>query len=96
MKKYRVRYTPEAGQIIKNLHPQMKALIRDAVDELLEKPFSGHELQFELKGFRSRKVKRYRIIYKVNEEEYSVDVYYVGHRRDIYESFQKLIQSKLA
>jgi mRNA interferase RelE/StbE len=96
MKKYRVRYTPEAGQIIKNLHPQMKALIRDAVDELLEKPFTDHELQFELKGFRSRKVKRYRIIYKVNEEESSIDVYYVGHRRDIYESFQKLIQSKLA
>ena len=96
MKKYRARYTPEAGQIIKNLHPQIKALIWDAVDELLEKPFSGHELQFELIGFRSIKVKRYRIIYKVNEEGSLIDVYYVGHRRDIYESFQKLIQSKLA
>ncbi|HEX3036624.1 MAG TPA: type II toxin-antitoxin system RelE/ParE family toxin [Thermodesulfobacteriota bacterium] len=67
MKSYTVRYTLEAGRIIKKLHPQIKSLIRSAIDELVEHPFSGHELQFELKGFRSKKVKRYRIIYRVNE-----------------------------
>ncbi len=95
MKRYRARYTPESGRIIKSLHPQIKALIRDAVDDLAENPFSGHELQFELIGFRSTKVKRYRIIYKVNEEESSIDIYYVGHRRDVYENFRRLIQSRL-
>lgn len=94
MKRYTARYTLEAGRIIKNLHPQIKLLIRSAIDELLEHPFSGHELQFELKGFRSKKVKRYRIIYQVNEEEPSIDVYYAGHQRDIYESFRDLIQSR--
>ena len=95
MKRYRARYTHEAGRVIRAIHPEIKALIRQAVDELLRKPFSGHELQFELKGFRSRKVKRYRIIYKVNEEECLIEVYYVGHRRDVYNSFRKLIYLNL-
>ena len=95
MKGYRARYTHEAGRVIRTLHPQIKALKRQAVDELLCKPFSGRELQFELKGFRSRKVKRYRIIYRVNEEECLIEVYYVGHSRDVYDSFRKLIYLNL-
>jgi mRNA interferase RelE/StbE len=95
MKRYRAQYTHEAVRVIRALHPQIKPLIRQAVDELLRKPFSGHELQFELKGFRSRKVKRYRIVYKVDEERSIIEVYYVGHRRDVYDSFRNLIYLNL-
>jgi mRNA-degrading endonuclease RelE of RelBE toxin-antitoxin system len=56
------------------------------------KPYLGHDLQEELSGFKSFKSKRYRIIYKVEEGGSSVDIYLVGHRRDVYEQFRVLLR----
>lgn len=91
MRAYRVRYTQEASSIIKKLHPTIKAAIRAGIGEVLKTPLAGRELQYELRGFRSFRVGRYRIIYKVNEEERYIEIHYVGPRRDIYESFRELV-----
>jgi len=45
-----------------------------------------------LSGFKSYKLKRYRVIYKFSEEDNVVQVYYIGHRRDVYEQFQTLLK----
>lgn len=94
MKALRVRYTPEAASLIRKLHPEVKRRIRDGIKSLLENPLSGHELRFELSGFRSYRVKNYRILYRVNEENAFIDILFVGHRRDIYESFRLLLIEK--
>jgi mRNA interferase RelE/StbE len=44
----------------------------------------------ELDGYYSYRVRRYRIIYRVNEDESSIEVYHVGHRRDVYETLRSL------
>jgi mRNA interferase RelE/StbE len=49
-------------------------------------------LQGALFGFKSCKPRRYRILYKFEEEGNTIDVYYVGHRRDIYERFGQLLR----
>ena len=54
----------------------------------------GTELTGELDGFRSYRIKRYRIIYRVNEEESCLEVYHVGHRRDVYETLRSLLARK--
>lgn len=69
----------------------MRAAIRTGIDELMKAPLAGHELQFELSGFRSFRVTRYRIIYRINEEESCIEIHYVGPRRDVYESFRELL-----
>ena len=92
MKKYRKRFTPEASRIIAHLSPEVKRLIRTSIDELTSQPFKGDELQMELSGFRSLKSKIYRIIYKVNEADSSIDIYYVGPRKDVYETFRELLE----
>jgi len=46
----------------------------------------------ELSGFRSLKSRRYRIIYKVNEADSSIDIYYVGPRKDVYNTFRELLE----
>ena len=92
MKKYRPRFTPEASRIIAHLPPEAKKLVRTSIDELTSQPFKGDELQMELSGFRSLKSKRYRIIYKVNEADSSIDIYYVGLRKDVYETFRELLE----
>jgi mRNA-degrading endonuclease RelE of RelBE toxin-antitoxin system len=92
VKRPTMRYTPEAAGHISRLHPEIKALIRIAIDELRANPFLGDDLQGALFGFKSCKPRRYRILYKFEEEGNTIDVYYVGHRRDIYERFGQLLR----
>jgi len=91
---YRARYTPEASAIIKRLHPTIKTAVRVGIGEIMETPLAGRELQLELRGFRSFRVSRNRIIYKINEEESCIEIHYVGPRRDVYESFRDLLSRK--
>ncbi len=91
MKSSKIRFTPEAARLFSKLHPENKKLIKSALQELRQAPYSGQDLQEELSGFKSFKSKRYRIVYKVNEEEHSVEVYFIGHRKDIYEQFKRLL-----
>ncbi|MDR4493707.1 MAG: type II toxin-antitoxin system RelE/ParE family toxin [Nitrospirales bacterium] len=66
MTTYRVRYTPEAVGRIRNLHPEVKQEIREAIRTLEDYPLTGHTLQQELAGFRFYRVRTYRIIYPKN------------------------------
>lgn len=91
MKGYRLRITPEAGQGITRLHPEHNKIIRAALDRLRNDPYCGDDLQGELSEFKSFKPKRFRIIYNVAEDQKIVRVYYVGHRRDVYEQFRRLL-----
>jgi mRNA interferase RelE/StbE len=91
MKEIRLKFTPEAARLLAKLHPQAKKLIKSGLDELRQSPYLGDDLQQELSGFKSYKIKRYRILYDINEEEGVIQVYYVGHRRDVYEQFRDLL-----
>jgi mRNA-degrading endonuclease RelE of RelBE toxin-antitoxin system len=92
----RARYTPEAAAIIRKIHPGTKRLVREGIRALIADPLLGHELQLELAGFRSYRVKGYRIIYALNESGGSLDVHVVGQRRDVYQSFRDLLTKRLA
>jgi mRNA-degrading endonuclease RelE of RelBE toxin-antitoxin system len=76
---------------LSRLHPENKKLIKAALKQISKSPYSDTDLQEELFGFKSFKPKRYRILYKANEEEQTVEIYYIGHRSDIYEQFKRLL-----
>jgi len=88
---YKIRFTPEAAGLFSKLHPENKILIKAALQQLLRTPYSGHDLQEELSDFKSYRTKRYRILYKVNEEEQAIEIYYIGHRKNVYEQFMRLL-----
>jgi mRNA-degrading endonuclease RelE of RelBE toxin-antitoxin system len=94
MKTYRARYTPEVSRIIKKLHPTIKGAVRGGITDILKNPLVGRELHHELSGFRSLRVSRYRIIYRINDDESYIEFHYVGPRRDVYESFRDLLSGK--
>ena len=94
MSKFFARYTPECVRLISKLPPEIKRLVRLTIDALLTKPAMGTELTGELDGYRSYRVRRYRIIYRINEEESCLEVYHVGHRRDVYETLRRLLSRK--
>ena len=87
----RVRFTPEATRLFSLLHPENKKWIKSALQEISKAPYMGHDLQEELSGFKSFKSKRYRILYKVNDDEQTLEIYYIGHRQDVYEQFRRLL-----
>jgi mRNA interferase RelE/StbE len=88
---WKIRLTPEAAKILSRLHPENKKLIKAALKQISESPYSGTDLQEELSGFKSFKPKRYRILYKANEDEQTVEIYHIGHRKDVYEQFKRLL-----
>ena len=88
---WKIKLTPEATRFLAGLHPDTKSIIKSALQEIRESPHAGIDLQEELSGFKSFKPKRYRILYKLNEENQSIEVYYIGHRKDVYERFKRLL-----
>ena len=78
--------------MVSKLHPETKKMMRSAMDDLRRNPHLGEDLHEELAGFKSYKPRRYRILYKLNEDENVIDVYYVDHRRDVYDEFRILLK----
>jgi mRNA interferase RelE/StbE len=91
MKKYKMRFTQEASRILSKFHPDNKKLIKQALEEPRQNPHVGSDLQEELYGFKSFKFKRYRILYNINEEDTFIQIFHIGHRRDVYEQFRRLL-----
>lgn len=91
MKKWKMRFTPEASRIVAKLHLDNRKQLIQALNELQQNPYTGKELQEELFGFKSLRLKRYRVIYAVSEEENYIEIYYVGRRSDVYEQFRRLL-----
>jgi mRNA-degrading endonuclease RelE of RelBE toxin-antitoxin system len=87
MPDYRLVYSDTSRSLIAKLHPELKPIIRSRLDILQQDPFAGKKLERELSGYRSLRAKRYRIIYKVNEIDSTIEIHYVGHRKDVYELF---------
>jgi mRNA-degrading endonuclease RelE of RelBE toxin-antitoxin system len=91
MKKWKMRFTPEVSRLVAKLHPENKRQLKQALNELRLNPFTGKDLQEELFGFKSLRLKKYRVIYTVSEEANYIEIYYIGRRSDVYEQFRRLL-----
>jgi mRNA interferase RelE/StbE len=91
LRKASARFTPEAARPIATLPSEIKKLVRASIDELVANHESGSELAGELEGYRSLKAKRYRIVYRTNDAEMTVEILLVGPRRDVYETLRSLL-----
>ena len=91
MKKWKMRFTPESSRLLSKLHPENKKLIKQVLTDLRQNLHMGKDLQAELSGFKSLRLKQYRIIYNINEEKNFLQIYHIGQRRDIYEEFKRLL-----
>ena len=91
MNKWKMRFTPESSQFVSKLHPEKKKLIKQALTELRQNPYMGKNLHEELSGFKSLRLRQYRIIYNIDEENKFIQVYHIGQRRDVYEQLKRLL-----
>ena len=70
---YRLKYTQTFEKQIEKIKKKDKALMQETakkVEKLQEVPYTGKLLKYRLAPYRSVRVKgKYRLAYKVNEEE---------------------------
>ena len=88
-------YSKTTRDQIRSIHPLIKPLIREKIEVLRDNPYLGKNLQRELSGYYSLRVKRYRVIYKIKESDTKIEIHFVGHRKDIYELFREKVEKDL-
>ena len=57
MKKWKMRFTPEVSRLVAKLHPENKGQLKQALNGLRQNPFIGKDLQEELFGLKSLRLK---------------------------------------
>ncbi|MFU8768226.1 MAG: type II toxin-antitoxin system RelE family toxin [Desulfotignum sp.] len=73
------------------LHPETRKNIKTGLKALNENPYLGKLLQNELAVFRALKLKRFRVVYRIDDINTRVVVYAIGHRKDIYEVILQIL-----
>ncbi|MEK6775639.1 MAG: type II toxin-antitoxin system RelE/ParE family toxin [bacterium] len=94
MSPYRLTYSQACRSLIKKLNPKIKPALKNEIERLSTTLLLGKPLIEELDGIYSLPYRRYLIIYRVNNQEKVVEIHFVGHRKDIYEDFRKLLVGK--
>jgi mRNA interferase RelE/StbE len=59
-------------------------LIKSAIRAIVAFPECGEPLKRELRGLRQYRVRRFRIVYAVDQKTRTIRVMAVGHRRQVY------------
>lgn len=88
---YRLRVPDAVATLVRDLHPLIKAQIKMSLQAIIADPYCGKALKEELQGLRSYRVKRYRVIYRIDADNKYLEIIAIGPRRNIYEETFKII-----
>jgi mRNA-degrading endonuclease RelE of RelBE toxin-antitoxin system len=92
---YSLIYSRTSRDQARSLHPLIKPNIRARIKALRENPYLGKNLQRELSGNYSLRVKRHRVIYKIKASNNQIEIHFIGHRKDIYQLFREGVEKDL-
>jgi len=87
---YHVLLHPKAAEFLKRSDDKIRKRIKERLRELEAKPEDKGERLKHSPFFRLR-IGDYRAIYMIEKEEHRVIVLFIGHRRDVYDDFSRLI-----
>jgi mRNA interferase RelE/StbE len=88
---WRLSLRTAAAHVIRHLPPEIKRAVKAALLQVIAHPSSGEPLHGELAGLWKYRVRRYRVVYKVDRTAKSVEIVAVGRRRSIYEEVANLL-----
>lgn len=93
MNQPKLKVPNDVVHLLRRLHPELKRKIRAGFELLIKNPFEGKELKEELKGLRSLRVGRLRIIYRLSTTS-QIEIVNMGPRKTIYFETYRLISKK--
>ena len=80
---YTLVISPKLLKKLEKLDKAEKERVSDKINDILENPEKYKPLRYELKGLRSARVGKWRIIYRIEGNE--VIILSIGHRKNVYE-----------
>lgn len=86
---YRLLYLPGAEKDIQSLPQSVIGRVRRGLERLAENPRLGKPLHGELAPFWSYRVSDYRVVYEIRDQDLTVLVVMLVHRREIYEQARR-------
>lgn len=89
--KYKIRTSDEIVNFIRGTHPQLKRKIKSALKHIIDDPGVGKSLKDELKGLKSFKVSRFRVIYRISLKNI-IEIITIGPRKTIYEEIYRVMK----
>jgi len=87
--KYTVMLHPKVNTFLKNIESDLKERITKKLHELKDNPKKGKKLKYS--DFWRIRIGEYRAIYEINKKEKQIIILYIGHRKNIYDDFTRLI-----
>ena len=81
---FRISISPKARNQLKSIKKRHQNALKLVIDDLKENPYLGKPLGRELTGKYSYRVGIYRIIYKINKKDKTVQILTAGHRSSVY------------
>jgi mRNA interferase RelE/StbE len=89
----RFRVPDEVAQLVRGLHPDIKRKVRAALDRLAQDVEAGKALQGDLRGLRSLRVARFRVIYRAPARRV-IEIVTIGPRDRVYEETLRLVSAE--
>jgi len=83
---FRPNLPPAVAEVIRHLAPDVERAVKQALRALSVDPESGIPLVRELDGLWKYRVRRFRIVYRIDRAHRVIRIFAVGHRRDVYEA----------
>jgi mRNA interferase RelE/StbE len=80
----------DVAALVRTLHPRIKKKVKSSLQYIVSDPHSGKALSDELKGLRSFRVGRFRIIYRITDRK-EIEIVAIGPRERIYEDTYRII-----
>lgn len=81
---------PKAARFLKKADPSLRRKIREDLVELAGSPEEKGERLMHSPFWRLR-VGDHRVIYEIDRERSRVIVLFIGHRKDVYDEFSRLL-----
>ena len=86
----KIKVSDDTAQLIRHSHPILKSRIKEALRTIIDDPHCDKALAEELKGLRSFRVGRIRIIYAIASKKL-IEIVTVGPRKTVYEETYRII-----
>ena len=87
---YRVLLHPRAARFLEKADASVRDQVKQSLRELENSPERKGERLKHSQFWRTR-VGDYRAIYEINDEKETVIILFIGHRRDVYDEFSRLL-----
>ena len=88
---YQILLHPRAARFLNRLDATVRERMKQSLGELKGSPEEKGEPLRQSPYWRLR-VGDYRVIYEINEREMKVVVLFIGHRKDVYDDFSRLLE----